>query len=188
MVQYFGSVPDEFPNSREYLFLEFSPNLAIPLQQRWRNNGLSADFLADYLTVFFPNQEEKQEEVKSTVSYIANELLENAMKFHDNLSPYSVCIQIKLYADRLIFLAKNSISQKAVVPFQTHLQELMRYDPKELWVQKLINETEQNSHNHLGLGLLTILMDYETKLHWKFETPQTHPNVTIVTTQVQLNI
>jgi hypothetical protein len=31
----------------EYLTLAFSP-LSAPLRSRWRNNGLSADFLGDY--------------------------------------------------------------------------------------------------------------------------------------------
>jgi hypothetical protein len=33
----------------EYLKIGFSPT-SIPIQQRWRNNGLSANFLADYLS------------------------------------------------------------------------------------------------------------------------------------------
>ncbi|EDN65508.1 conserved hypothetical protein [Beggiatoa sp. PS] len=145
--------------------------------------------MADYLTIFFPNEENKQEEIKSAVSFIANELLENMMKFHDKTSPYPVSIQLRLYANRHIFFcATNSISPQMVPPFQTHIQELMRHDPKELWTQNLINDVEQNYHNNSGLGLVTILMDYETKLHWKFETSQTHSDVTIVTTQIQLNI
>jgi hypothetical protein len=187
MIPNFGDVIDEPSNSQEYLFLELSSNYSLPLQQRWRNNGLSADFMADYLTIFFPNEENKQEEIKSAVSYIANELLENMMKFHEKTSPYPVRIQLKLYANKLIFFTKNSISSQAVAQFQTHLQELMRHDPKELWIQKLIH-VEQNHPNHLGLGLLTILMDYETKLHWKFETMLINPDVILVTTQAQLKI
>jgi len=191
MIQNFGDVINEPPKSEEYLFLEFSSNYSLPLQQRWRNNGLSADFMADYLTIFFSKEENKQEKIKSAVSFIANELLENMMKFHDKTSPYPVSIQLRLYANRHIFFgATNSISSQMVAPFQTHLQALIRHEPKELWTQNLINDNdvEQNHHNNSGLGLLTILMDYETKLHWKFETSQTHPDVILVTTQVQLKI
>ena len=87
MIQIFGDFIEQ-PPSQEYLIIGFSPS-SIPLKQRWRNNGLSADFLADYLTTFFPGNEddpstiERQAEIKSAVSYIANELLENAMKFND---------------------------------------------------------------------------------------------------------
>src|ERR1700733_1666888 len=63
----------------EYLTLAFSPTSA-PLRSRWRNNGLSADFLGDYVTTFLPtNGPEpalagRQNEIKHAVTYIANEL------------------------------------------------------------------------------------------------------------------
>src|SRR6266481_4621306 len=69
----------------EYLTLAFSP-ISAPLRSRWRNNGLSADFLGDYVTTFLPANGalpasgRRQNEVKHAVTYIANELLENAMK------------------------------------------------------------------------------------------------------------
>lgn len=40
------------PPSQEFLLINFSSS-SIPLNQRSRNNGLSADFIADYLTTFF---------------------------------------------------------------------------------------------------------------------------------------
>ena len=81
MTQIFGDFK-EMENSRhEYLKISFSPT-SRPLQQRWRNNGLSADFLADYLSTFFPGEDsssqERQAEIKDAVNFIANELLENA--------------------------------------------------------------------------------------------------------------
>ncbi len=56
MVQVFGAFHNDSLKSREFLKLGFSPG-SSPLQQRWRNNGLSADFLADYLTTFFSNED-----------------------------------------------------------------------------------------------------------------------------------
>ena len=78
---------NDVPPSQKFLLISFFPS-SIPPKQRSRNNGLSADFIADYLTTFFPKDEDitntnkKQAEIKSAVSYIANELLENAMKFN----------------------------------------------------------------------------------------------------------
>src|SRR5882724_10413818 len=71
----------------EYLTLAFSP-LSVPLRSRWRNNGLSADFLGDYVLTFLPAEggfkpdSAMQKEIKHAVIFIANELLENAMKYH----------------------------------------------------------------------------------------------------------
>ena len=84
MTRIFGHFIAQKDDYGEHLEIGFSPT-SIPIQQRWRTNGLSADFLADYLVTFFPGDDraaaERQAELKSAVSYVANELLENAMKF-----------------------------------------------------------------------------------------------------------
>src|ERR1700724_3657385 len=78
---------EERSSQCEYLPLAFSPTNA-PLRSRWRNNGLSADFLGDYVTTFLPTRdgkpapESRQNELKHAVTYVTNELLENAMKYH----------------------------------------------------------------------------------------------------------
>ena len=101
MMQVFGDFREELPKSNQFLLISFAPSL-IPLQQRWRNNGLSADFVADYLVTFFPISEndpstiQRQLELKSAVSYIANELLENAMKFHDESTEQPIQFGIHL--------------------------------------------------------------------------------------------
>src|SRR5918999_1510955 len=99
MAQIFGDFIDTQEGRGEYLKIGFSPN-SISLQQRWRNNGLSADFLADYLSTFFPGEDpdsaERQTEIKDAVSYVANELLENAMKFSYSPSHHSVSIEMFL--------------------------------------------------------------------------------------------
>src|ERR1700722_13814708 len=85
--QTFGNY-EERSRECEYLTLAFSP-LSVPLRSRWRNNGLSADFFGDYVTTFLALEaarttaENGQNEIKHAVTYIANELLENAMKYHE---------------------------------------------------------------------------------------------------------
>ena len=53
MTRIFGDFTERKDDHGEHLEIGFSPT-SIPIQQRWRNNGLSADFLADYLSTFFP--------------------------------------------------------------------------------------------------------------------------------------
>ena len=59
-----GDFPQSLPPSREYLILSFSPG-SIPLQQRWHNNCLSADFLADYFGTFFLDESESIKNAKT---------------------------------------------------------------------------------------------------------------------------
>ncbi|MGK7927798.1 MAG: ATP-binding protein [Spirulina sp.] len=193
MSKIFGNFIEHLPASPEYLILGFSPS-SVPLQQRWRNNGLSADFLADYLTTFFPAKEDephtryKQEEIKGAVSYIANELLENAMKFNDDRANYPIGLSLQLQSDRLIFRITNSIAADTVQDFQSYLDKLTTMDTQEM----LISQLEQNALDEIGnssrLGYLTMIEDYGAKLGWKFETVQTDPTIIAVTTMVQLNI
>lgn len=193
MTQIFGDFIENLPNSPEYLIIGFSPS-SVPLKQRWRNNGLSADFLADYLTTFFPNSEEdpasidQQVEIKSAVSYIANELLENAMKFNDETAEYPISIALHLRNDKIIFQISNSVPNDAIDSFQACIRELTTSDPQELYLQQLEKNAEKDGETSSHLGYLTMMNDYMAQLGWKFETIQEDPVVVAVTTMVQLAV
>lgn len=193
MAQLFGNFIDESPASHEYLILGFSPS-SIPLKQRWRNNGLSADFLADYLTTFFPASDSdpstlrRQADIKSAVSYIANELLENAMKFNDESSDYPISIQLQLHHDRIIFYVTNSVSTLTVEHFQAFIKNIINTDPQELYIRQLEENVNNDVQANSGVGLLTMINDYMAILGWKFETISDNSKIITVTTMVQLTI
>src|ERR1700761_3016118 len=94
----------------EYLKLVFSP-LSAPLRSRWRNNGLSANFLGDYVITFLPadsdGQGNHQNEIRHAVTYIANELLENAMKYHAPRIDVPIEIHLELATDHVAVSASN---------------------------------------------------------------------------------
>lgn len=193
MNQIFGDFIEGLPIGPEYLVIGFSPS-SVPLKQRWRNNGLSADFLGDYLATFFPTIESdrstvyRKAEIRSAVSYIANELLENAMKFNDEKSDYPISIRLQLQHDKLVFSISNTIPPEGIRKFQAYIKELITSDPDELYIRQLEkNATDENSTSS-GLGLLTMINDYMAKIGWKFETVQENPEVITVTTMVQLTV
>lgn len=193
MTQVFGEFNDTLPPSQEFLLISFSPS-SIPLKQRWRNNGLSADFIADYLITFFTGNEgvattsNKQAEIKSAVSYIANELLENAMKFNDETSPHPISIALHLYSDRLVFLVTNSISPQSIEKFQALIEKLTIFDPEELYIKQLEKNAADECIQESGLGLLTMINDYLAKIGWKFEMLTGEPEVITLTTMLQLTV
>src|SRR5919202_6195572 len=128
MTQIFGAFLERKGDQGEYLKIGFSPT-SIPIQQRWRNNGLSADFLADYLSTFFPGDDravaERHAELKSAVSYVANELLENAMKFSYAPSQHAISVVMYLEADAVSFYVTNSVDPHAVAAFQQTIESLL---------------------------------------------------------------
>ncbi len=193
MEKILGDFIQDLSSSQEYLILSFSPG-SIPLRQRWRNNCLSADFLADYLSTFFLGNDDrqpdsdKQAEVKSAVSYIANELLENAMKYGVEMSPLPVSIQIHLNPNLITFQLTNSIQAEQTKHFQNHIQFLLQADPQELYLAQLEKNALEENAEESGLGLLTMLNDYGAKLGWKFAPLPKQSNEVAVTTMVQLAI
>ncbi|AFY84726.1 DUF6272 family protein [Oscillatoria acuminata] len=191
MTEIFGDFIEDLPTGTEYLILGFSP-ASIPLKQRWRNNGLSADFLADYLTTFFPNSDEiashshKKAEIQCAVSYIANELLENAMKFSMETQGYPISIQLHLNSERIIFVTTNSICWEKVKGFQAFLKRLSTEDPIELYIEQLEKNAREGNSNASGVGFLSMINDYGAKIGWKFQDMNGEQKALAVTTMVQI--
>ncbi len=193
MQQTLGEFIDKTEGTGEYLKIGFSPN-SIPLQQRWRNNGLSADFLAGYLSTFFPGDDpdsgDQQVQVKDAVSYIANELLENAMKFSYASSHHSVSIEMFLEADVITLYATNSANPETVEPFQEFIHRLLTEDPDDLYMEQLERNAEADDEDDdaSGLGFLTMLNDYGATLAWKFVPLGQNGDGVVVTTMVQFSV
>lgn len=196
MAQVYGDFRENLPDNHEFLSIGFSPG-SIPIQQRWRNNGISADFIADYLATFVPINEDspgmqqKRSEVRGAVSYIANELLENAMKFSDESSQQPIRFGLHLVegsARTIILLASNSVSLTALNTFKAFIEEFLDANVDELYLRQLEKNADDEEGYASGLGLLTMKNDYHAKLGWKVETRGHVPAGAIVTTMVQIEI
>jgi len=185
----FGNFVD-MGDSQEFLIISFS-SAKTPIQERWRHNSISADFLANYWGTFFPAHStapNQHAEVKDAVNFIANELLENAIKFNYYPSGFSMSISLYLSHEALRFYVTNSIAQDNLLIFQNVIHELLAENPQELYIRRLERNADEESGKDSGLGFLTMLNDYNARLAWRFETVQTRPEVTLVTTMVQLPI
>jgi hypothetical protein len=186
--QVFGEFTENFSERSEFLVLGFSPS-SLPIQLRWKTNGLSADFLGDYVKNFFPGDTSaalhKQTEVRHAVSFVANELLENAMKYSDKTAGQPVNLEIHLFSHRLVFLSKNSVHQDAIANFQSYLQQITTGDVGEMYINQVEQSVDNGESESSGLGYLTMIMDYDAVLGWKFEQIADKP-AAIVTTMVQL--
>src|SRR5437763_8242218 len=140
MTRIFGHFIERKDDDGEYLKIGFSPT-SIPIQQRWRNNGLSADFLADYLSTFFPGDDyaaaERQAGLKSAVSYVANELLENAMKFNYAPAQHAISIAMYLETEAVSMYVTNSVDPHAVAAFQQTIARLLTEDIDTLYLAQL---------------------------------------------------
>ncbi|MGK7955797.1 MAG: DUF6272 family protein [Crocosphaera sp.] len=189
----YGNFQEKLPESDQFLVISFSPS-SIPLKQRWRNNGLSADFVADYLTTFFPANEddpstiERQKELRGAVSYIANELLENAMKFHDESIHSTIQFGIHLLDETVILFSKNCIPSDDWPKFKSIIDDLVTCDPEDLYVAQMEKLAEDENSSASGLGLITICCDYGAKLGWKIDNNTEEIGILTVNTMVKLQV
>ncbi len=189
----YGDFQEELPDSDQFLVISFSPS-SIPLKQRWRNNGLSADFMADYLTTFLPvdennpNTVSRKKELKAGVSYIANELLENAMKFHDERTEDAIKFGIRLLEDTVVLFSSNCVSLGTWLKFQPIINDLITCDLGELYVAQLEKLAEDENSKASGLGLITIMNDYGATLGWKIDKSKENDDLITINTMAQLKI
>lgn len=191
----YGNFRDKTPPANEeYLSLQFSPS-RLPLKKRWENNGLSADFISEYFKIFYISPQEEPEEVdlkeilleniRDSVKYIANELLENAMKFQAPAEyPTVAQIFLSLYEKRLVFYITHSITLEQSTLFQNFIGQLLANDPQMLYLEAMRSSAREENAQRSGMGLLSMICDYEAQLGWKFETVQDSPlvNVTAMVT------
>jgi hypothetical protein len=192
--QIFGEFIDRFPPEHDSLELTFTP-CSRPIKQRWRNNRLSAYFVADYLSSFLPvdeqdaSSERRLKQSKGAVSYIANELLENAIKFTDEDYNYKVKFGIHFIVETevvAVVFATNFSSSKTAKKLQEFIHELLSCeDPNELYLQQIEKNAETESETS-GLGLLTMINDYSAKIGWKLEKLSDDSGTIVVTTVVQI--
>ncbi|VXD14899.1 conserved hypothetical protein [Planktothrix serta PCC 8927] len=197
MVQIFGEFLHQFPPDHDSLELTFTPT-SRPIKQRWRNNLLSAHFVADYFSTFLPldadnpSREKRIKQGKGGVSYVANELLENAMKFNNERVKSKIRFGIHFIENpqtvTAAIFATNSITSEGSEKFQFFIQKLLTEDPNELYIHQVEQSAEDESNNSSGLGLLTMINDYQAKLGWKFEYISEQPKIILVTTMAQVTV
>ena len=199
MNKIFGEYTEDFDSNYQSLELSFD-NVDISIKRQWRNHRLSAYFLADYLENLLPINDDnpdigdRLEECKSTVSFIGNELLENAIKFKSINRNYPVKFGIHFFNNfeenlkeiDIIVFTKNSIDEQNLEKFQEFIQKLLSFDTNELYVKQIEKTAEADDIDASGLGLLSIINDYSAKLGWKFDQKSHKSPITMVTTMAQI--
>lgn len=195
MSQIFGEFIQKFPLDNDSLELSFTTS-SKPIETRWENHRLSANFMAEYFSNILPIDaedevwEERINAMKNAVSYVGNELLENAMKFNE-CNQYKVKFGIHFMEDlekvKAVIFAQNSINTETAGKFQAFIKELLcAEDTVELYDRQIEKTAEDEDSEASGLGLLSAINDYSAKLGWKFEIDPSEPHIVIVTTMAKI--
>lgn len=158
-------------DSQEYLTIHFSPS-SQSRRQRWSNYGLSADFLGDYFATFFPGDQlsdgaiGRQARVKAVVSFIANELIENAMKYGDPHASLLVSISLYLYDDYLVLYVTNSSRRDVALAYRDFVTEVISLGAEAAYTRQI--ERVAQGEGGSQMGIVTAMHDYNIRLAWQF--------------------
>ncbi|NBO66384.1 MAG: ATP-binding protein [Acidobacteria bacterium] len=158
-----GDIPDSPPAFGKALRLSFYTQ-QFPI--KWGDCTEIADVISQYFASCFVAENPGAHVLEFThgVSYMANELIENVVKFR---TVGDVGIQAGLDGGTFLLQITNWVTEETSAIFQKLLEELTVCDPRELLVQRIeANALEGKSGS--GLGLLTLMSDYGVKLSWSF--------------------
>ena len=104
-------------------------------------------------------------EIRQSVDFIANELLENSIKYSDETAS-KISLEIHVAKQGITVASTNLISENRSEIFLDYLRKIMHSDPSEMYIKQL--EKNLSDNNKSGLGLLSMIHDYRAEINWKF--------------------
>ncbi|WP_342236948.1 slr1658 superfamily regulator [Inquilinus sp. OTU3971] len=136
-----------------------------PLELNWHHCAITSDFISDLCMLRIRWSFQESRDVRHSVAYLTNELLENAVKFK---ASGNIGVQAAVTSRCFTVKTWNRIAAGSALRLQNLLSELMAGDAADLLIRKI----ESNAHSgtvESGLGLLTLMSDYGVRLAWTFE-------------------
>ena len=120
------------------------------------------------------------------MGYIANELLENCMKYSHASMQHLVSIEMFLAPDAITLYTSNGVEPTRIEPFQNFIRRLLTEDIDALYTEQLERNADNDDGSASGMGFLTMLNDYGVKIAWSFSTPPRPGDEVGVTTMVRM--
>ncbi|HSI86836.1 MAG: hypothetical protein ACAI35_17110 [Candidatus Methylacidiphilales bacterium] len=127
---------------------------------------LISRFLSDYAGRLHAENNPSGGDFADAVCYLANELLENAVKYRCG-GPVQLgfCLQ----PAHFVLVIRNEMLASRAPEFRQRVQQMLESDPTELLMEQAErNAADPDSHGS-GIGFLTLLTDYGALLGWKLQ-------------------
>ena len=125
-------------------------------------------------------------EVKHAVTYIANEFLENAMKYHARDVDIPIGLRRELPNDKITITVSNGVCVEHAILYKSFIESILNKDAGDLLLQQFEENSSTTDSSRSCLGLLTMMSDYRAQLGWRFETHPEFTNKMIVRTTAVL--
>jgi len=136
-----------------------------PLDLSWHHCATTSDFVADVFALRFQSSRNDYMEVRHSIGYLVNELIENAVKFR---ARGEIMIEASMDSENFKVKVSNVVDGVTASVFQALLAEITHGDPGDLLIQKIEENAADPDRTGSGLGLLTLMNDYGARLAWIF--------------------
>ena len=138
-----------------------------PLELSWHHCATTSDFVADIFALRFQSSRNDYLEVRHSIGYLVNELIENAVKFR---ATGEIMIEASMDTDTFKLKVSNHVNGDTAAEFKTLLAEITVGDPGDLLIQRIEANAADPEKTRSGLGLLTLMNDYGAHLAWIFSS------------------
>jgi hypothetical protein len=136
-----------------------------PLDLSWHHCATTSDFIADLFALRFQSSRHNYREVRHSIGYLVNELIENAVKFR---APGEIIVEAAIESENFKVKVSNVVDGQTTDEFQNLLAEITDGEPGELLIQRIEANAADPEATGSGLGLLTLMSDYGASLAWVF--------------------
>ncbi|MGK9171231.1 hypothetical protein KXR53_33380 [Inquilinus limosus] len=137
-----------------------------PLQLSWHHCATTSDFISELCALRVRLPAPRIRDTRHSVSYLANELIENAVKFRTS---GTVGIQAAMAGDNFSLKVKNTIEVESARRLQLLISEITEGEPSDLLIRRIEANAARPDSAESGLGLLTLMSDYGVRFAWAFE-------------------
>lgn len=136
-----------------------------PLGLTWLHCTMTSEFFGEFYALRGASSGLEYNEVRHSIGYLVNELLENAVKFR---APGDVVLESSLMDGRFELKLSNMIDEETSERFKRLLAEVTTRDPGDLLIERIEANAAEETSSGSGLGLLTLMSDYGANLGWTF--------------------
>lgn len=160
---------------------------AETLPLRWSDCSATANFLSAYHGSLFRERltPAGANDLAHSVAYLANELMENAVKFRD---AGDIDVQAGLLGPDYLLRVSHHVTAEKAAAFSALLEEITQGDPGELLIERIEANADSPSSGGSGLGLLTLMNDYRVRFSWDFSPAETGPERFLLQTLARLPV
>jgi hypothetical protein len=153
---------------------------------RWSQCSATAEYFAEYFADVHAQacaDDADRNEFVGTLSYIVNELVENAVKFSRG---EAVEVTVSIEGEELVALVSNQILATTVEGLIEKFRGLVAGDPTEMLIARVEANAVNPDAGVSGLGFLTMMADYGATLGWYFGPVQDNPQNVLLKTMARL--